>query len=519
MGVKLKLTRRAMMGSCGAKTWGGNEMSIRHRIRSFWVLAVMGALVGHAPRAFGASPKIDELRAHVREVPTALDVVAKTARIGMPIDSLVHCSLGRAGGGMGVAERRDWSADGRVLTVTLRAGTTYSDGTPVTSRDVVASYEMAVAAFALKPAAFASVRAVAAVDDRTTRFELERHDELLARELMFPIVKSGSRDAYQVGAPTCGEWGVESLEFPKDRGGGIAAVVTLRRHVAAMGSNSPSILRITFGGNRAALVSVMDLGKVDILVASEDATAIAERAKKNRGWTARVIEAGGPVTWLGVVGEDPVLSRPEARVGLAALIDRSAALVPVFSGLARSVGPMFAGTSDEQGVAFDVDRARGRLARVGLPVAARAAGSVPVVKWSIAVGMNPREVSVAKAVAADWAKYGFDTTVDVAGAGANSVFRLTRESAPWAWYRPSAIPACAAGCDKVVTGLIERWRGESDESRAAKTRVQIVRAIEARYPVIPLWHENLVVVERQGIANVRPSLDGDLAWLADVSAL
>lgn len=82
----------------------------------------------------------------------------------------------RAGGGI--------SADGRTLTIRLRDGLFWSDGQPLTARDVVFTHEQAAAQGLFPHASF--VEEVAALDDRTLRVTFTR--PFAPWPLLFPFV-------------------------------------------------------------------------------------------------------------------------------------------------------------------------------------------------------------------------------------------------------------------------------------------------------------------------------------------
>ncbi len=88
----------------------------------------------------------------------------------------------------------NWSVDNTTVTVTLKNGVTFTDGSPMTSADVVYSYNQYKAAPNTYYGAYVSdIKSVSASDDMTVVFTLSAPDSnFFTKALMVPIIKQGT---------------------------------------------------------------------------------------------------------------------------------------------------------------------------------------------------------------------------------------------------------------------------------------------------------------------------------------
>ncbi len=91
-----------------------------------------------------------------------------------------------------LAESWSWAPDARTITFTLRSGVTWSDGTPVTSRDAGFTYAALAAPALQSPLAHlaAPLESLALPDDRTLVLRLRAPDCSALQSLMLPLLPS-----------------------------------------------------------------------------------------------------------------------------------------------------------------------------------------------------------------------------------------------------------------------------------------------------------------------------------------
>ncbi|MBR5773637.1 MAG: hypothetical protein IKY44_02175 [Clostridia bacterium] len=120
--------------------------------------------------------------------PFEADTAANCAVTRLVYDSLFICDESFAPMAV-VAEK--YEKDGYVLTVTLRQGITFSDGSILTASDVSYSYSLAKGSDVYSDR-LSGVAYITVVDDYTIRFVLNVDNPYIAACLDFPIIKNGS---------------------------------------------------------------------------------------------------------------------------------------------------------------------------------------------------------------------------------------------------------------------------------------------------------------------------------------
>ncbi|GEM_PF-2624214 len=87
-------------------------------------------------------------------------------------------------------------SDNVTVTVKLKSGVTFTDGSPLTSADVVYSYNQYMAGSGIYHDYVSPIQSVSAVDDMTVQFVLkEPNSEFFTKSLMVPIIKDGSANS------------------------------------------------------------------------------------------------------------------------------------------------------------------------------------------------------------------------------------------------------------------------------------------------------------------------------------
>lgn len=209
--------------------------------------------------------------------------------------------------------------DATHLTVTLRQGVTFSDGTAVTAADVKASFDTARKSEQYKEL-LKNITA-AAVDRKSgaITFTLAKGDPNAAACLSFPILKAGKNTVAAGEAPL---------------GGGL--------YVYTVGDNGASLVANPHYGKtpRYATVTLRHLPNTDSMyygLASGSITYYYDDL--NVGDTPRVSGASAKVdmnalTYLGINSGRGALSDPTVRQALNLLIDRTALAASAYSGWA-----------------------------------------------------------------------------------------------------------------------------------------------------------------------------------------
>lgn len=98
-----------------------------------------------------------------------------------------------------LAEREEWN--GNTLSVTLREQAIFSDGSPLTAADCVASFDLAASEGSVYQERFASIRSWWAVDAQTFVVEFSSENPYQINLLDIPLLKAGTETAeFPIGA-------------------------------------------------------------------------------------------------------------------------------------------------------------------------------------------------------------------------------------------------------------------------------------------------------------------------------
>lgn len=141
----------------------------------------------------------------------ALDPFTSASRTNSELLHLCYSGLFAVDAGYGSVPvlAESYEADGNTLTVTLKENARFSDGTPVTARDCVASYDRAKQKDSVWKGNLSYIRSYEAVDDLTFRIVFRSYYPTQLNLLTVPIIRFGTDSAYPVG---CGRYAVRKSE-------------------------------------------------------------------------------------------------------------------------------------------------------------------------------------------------------------------------------------------------------------------------------------------------------------------
>ncbi len=422
------------------------------------------------------------------------------------------------------------------IHVRLRDGLRFHDGSPLTSRDVVATYESVLdpARGSTSRGTYARVfRGVRAVGPLDVEFELTGEDGTWPSLLQQPILRA--QDVV----------GREILATPGNEHRFVGSGAMRVRSLARGAWELERVERVAGRPERIRLLAMRDPNTLALrlLHGSADVAEVKPELfpvfDGRGGFTVASARSVG-FTYLGVRNDHPVLARQSVRVAIAHAIDRHALMRGKFGRFAlESTGPLppshWAYTPAVTRHGFDPDRSRELLDRV-LPRPAHRVARASVVLRATSVRFT---MTVARALAEMLAQVGIDVEVrqsdlptllaDLrAGRFDLTVMTMPDLSDPWglAWLfastsRPTPANPRAGG---------NRWRYSNVEldvaleagRRAmgvAQRRPHYQRAqamLSADLPVIPLWHADVVFAGGRRVSNLHPRGDSQLDFLLDV---
>jgi peptide/nickel transport system substrate-binding protein len=258
---------------------------------------------------------------------------------------------------------------GNTVTVRLRSGATFHDGSPLRASDVVYSFQrIADAKFASFYARFvAFIGGVTAVDDTTVRFTLKQTSPFLKNRLALvrivsqKAVKGAKKDQLASKPVGSGPYKAQKIDLTRE--------ATLTRFAAYQGPRKPFADTITYAvtADDAARLSALGTGRLDVAydIPYQDIDRL------NAGSTKAEAVPSFAHTDLFFNCKKGAFADPRVRLAILHAIDRDAIRDSVFMGKAEnavsvlpSYHPDFVEPSTKIG--HDPDRARTLLAEAGV---------------------------------------------------------------------------------------------------------------------------------------------------------
>lgn len=245
------------------------------------------------------------------------------------------------------------------FTFTLRDGITFSDGSPITGKDVAASFERTVAAKSPFSANFVNV-GVTATDDTVTFTPAAPEPALLSKLTGVMITPAGAtEDSYLDKPVTSGPFTVEKFT----PGGDLVMV----RNDKYWG-DKPKLDRLTMRSipEVAARVTALETGELDVIwgISDDQVTQL-----KSNSEVEIVSATGSNVLTMWMNASTPALAKAEVRQALWQAVDfdkKINALYPESGEPADSVlAPTVFGYAPQEPVEYDPEAAKQALTDAG----------------------------------------------------------------------------------------------------------------------------------------------------------
>lgn len=239
---------------------------------------------------------------------------------------------------------------GNACRVYLRESLKFTDGSPITPKDVVYSYELAAASTAYKSSLSSIVGAKESEQDGSVVFALKSPDALVNNLLTFPIVRQGTG---QQDVPT----GSGRYAYTKD--------ALLPSGVSVLPTGSVKTIRLIEVSSRDSFAAAIRTGVIDYMF-----TPLTEAQDYSIGSSSSLVSTNSLV-YLGINSNKAYLSDSRVRRGLYMSLDRRDIVDRGFMGKARPTftpfNPVVSWLPDVE--FFDADSgtlARTLFAEVGL---------------------------------------------------------------------------------------------------------------------------------------------------------
>lgn len=416
--------------------------------------------------------------------------------------------------------------DDRTWEIELRADARFSDGQPVTAADVAYTYGSVLAAdsdsmfhrgYAER---FARVEAVA---ERVVRFHLHAPLATFLSDIDFGIISRSGRGA--------GPYVVRELTSTH-------AVLAVNPHYFGTAPKVP-VVEIKFVRDASARLLMLVGGSADLIQNGVRLDLLDELTAR-----PRVQLAAAPsvlLTYLMMNNADPLLRDARVRQAIALAIDRPAIVAAKFGGraqLATGLLPPGHWAYADDAVRWDRDLARARalLDEAGLRDP-DGAGPAPRVRLVYKTSADAFRVTVARVLAAQLAEVGIEVEVrafefatffaDVKRGSFQLASMQTGEiSEPdyyYNYFHSSRIPDARNPdggnrwryANPEVDRLAEAGRRELDRERRRAIYGELQRIVARDVPIVPLWHEDNVVLTNVDVQGYTITPNARLVGLRD----
>jgi peptide/nickel transport system substrate-binding protein len=411
--------------------------------------------------------------------------------------------------------------DDTTWDVTVRPEARFSDGAPVTAADVAWTYDTM-----LRPGSD-SIYArefqkrfdeVVAVDDRRVRFHLVEPLATFMTDIDAGILAAHS--------------GQDRCTTDRVLGAGPYRLVSLDRRRVVLAANphyhgeAPRLPRVEIRvvKDGSARIVMLVGGSADLIQNAVRPDLVDEVAARER-----VAVASGPstlLTYLLMNNQDARFADPRLRQAIALALDRPAIIDAMFQGRARlATGLLAPGHwAYEPDVArWDHDPARARqlLDDAGYPDPPGAAPRLSVV---LKTTTDQFRVAVARVIAAQLAAVGIDVDVrafergtfiedlrrgqfqlatgQTSDIGEPDFYRTYFHSSRWPEVDPGGLNRWRYQHPR-VDELVMAGRQIADLSRRKEIYAEVQQIIAAEVPIVPLWHEDNVVISHRDVTGYR----------------
>lgn len=417
----------------------------------------------------------------------------------------------------------------QTYVVTLRAGARFSDGSPVTAQDVVATMEDIKSDRSLSPyrAAFGRVDSVEVIDAQRVRFRLSEPHAPFVSDLDMGILPAAllRRHRPRPGLPIAD--------------GDLVGAGPLRIH-----KRTPTRIELVpnpyFHGTRPAL------GRYVIKTVEDDNSRLLSLVSGGGDLTqntvaplllpalrrsSRLVVVSGPglmTSYLGLNTADPKLRDPRVRRAIGMAIDRRRIISAKLRGkaeLATSILPShhWAHNPALRPLPYDPAAARRLLAEAGLRAPA---GGGPVLSLTYKTSTNRFRVAIARVIARQLGEVGIRVTVRPYEWGVFfsdlkrgnfqlATLQMTELAEPDYHYyffhssmaadahRPEGGGNRWGYRDPEVDRWLEQGRGAQDRANRRGFYLKVQARLARDLPIVPLWHEENLAVMRRGLGGFR----------------
>jgi peptide/nickel transport system substrate-binding protein len=423
----------------------------------------------------------------------------------------------------------------QVYRCTLKNGLKFSNGDPLTSKDVKFSFDrvLQIKDGAGPAVMFTTLDKVETPDARTVVFHLNTPDATFPSKIASGAGSIVDHRQYDADGLRKDGKAVGSGPYQLDSFGEDQAVFSVNKHYkgGAEVQNSGVTLKFFHGDQSKLKQSLLD-GDVDVAYRGLTASDIADLQKADEGSGVEIVEgSSAEVQHLVFNMDDPVAGKSGVRKAIAHLLDREALIQDVYQGTATPLYSIIpAGIAGHNTAFFDTYGARPSKEKAAAALRADGiTGKVELTLWSTPSRYGPATDQELQAIAGQL--------------NASGLFDAEMKSVPFEQYEkdiaagkygvyvkgwipdypdPDNFTAPFLGkgnvlgnnyADGAITGtLLPRTAAESDRSATEEEFGRLQDIVAEDIPVLPVWQAKQYAVVRDHVYGLEYCLDASTVF-------
>jgi peptide/nickel transport system substrate-binding protein len=459
------------------------------------------------------------------------------------LEALLHCALiqydvdGAVKGWL--AQSWTWRSP-TLLEVTLREGAKFANGSPVTARDVRATYlffkKEGLKTPSPRRGAFTKLKAVSTSGDQTVLFELSEPDAAFVSNLIVGIIPESFEGREMLSdkdvVPGCGPFKLQTIDQGR---------IELAPNPFYGLGDKPKLRQVTIKivkdeNTRYAKLRAGELDLVQNLLSRDKVVTLAKknpdlRIERRQGLTT---------TYLGFNMKDPLVARPEVRQAIAMAIDKEKIIKYILNGMAIPADALLPPDNlfyqkRGGGLSYDPRAAMELLDKAGLSDPDGPSGRLPRLRLTLKTTTDLTRVSIAKAIAAELKKIGIEVTVEALEWGRFKADvdagRVQMWTLSWIGFKDPDIYRFAFATESFppsggnrgfysnlsLDRLLASGKAETDLKKRQEIYGEVQALISRDLPYVFLWHDEIFALVHRRVSGFSVYADGRLASLSQVT--
>ena len=458
------------------------------------------------------------------------------------LENLLHCALiqyDKEGDPKGwLAQSWAWSSS-TSLEMVLRSGAVFADGSPVTAKDVRATYLFFKKDGGKTPSprrgAFTKLKDVKAIDDQRLIFELTEPDAAFVTNLVVGILPSQTAEGEMLTMKDkvvgCGPFLLQSMGEGK---------IELSPNPRYTLGDKPTLDGVTIKvvKDENTRYAKLKAGELDIVQNLLSRDKVAHLAKKSPELEI-LRRAGLATTYLGFNMKDPILGRVEVRQAMAHAIDKAKIIKYILHGMATPAEALLPPENIFYKAAqgsppYDPKLAMEILDQAGLTDPDGPNGRLPRFKLSLKTTTDLTRIGIAKAIASELKKVGIDVLVEAlewgrfkADVDAGKVQMWTLS---WIGFKDPDIYRYAFATESfpptggnrgfysnnALDQLLAQGKSETNLPQRKEVYGKVQALLSRELPYVFLWHDDIFAVVNRRVSGFEVYADGRLSSLSQV---